>query len=141
MAKAMILTGACIKLYVNNKLYKEVQDVSYTLDYDENSIRGIDCAFPQEIAPGRASVVGSIRGLRLKNSGGIQAYDIRPIISDILASPYISIRIQDRATKEDLLFIPNAKVKRQAVSAAARGTLKLSFDFEGLVGFEPLDRS
>jgi hypothetical protein len=141
MGKATVLSGACLKLYLNNKLYKEVQEVSYVLDYDEQAIRGIDSPYPQEIAPGRASCAGSVRGIRIKYSGGIQAYNVRPLIKDILSSPYISIRIQDRSTKEDILFIPNAKIKRQAVQGTVKGIVRISFDFEGLVGFEPLDRA
>jgi hypothetical protein len=139
--KSLVLTGPCIKLYLNNKLFKEVQQISYTLDYGEYEIYGIDSSFPQEIAPGKASVKGSVSGIRIKYSGGIQAYDARPLIRNLLAAPYISIRINDRSTGEDVLYIQSAKITNQKVSIGAKGTVKLSFDFTGLIGFEPLDRA
>lgn len=139
--KSLVLTGACVRLYINNKIYKEVQQISYSLDYGEYEIYGIDSPFPQEIAPGRSSIRGSISGIRIKYSGGIQAYDARPLFNEILAAPYISIRLQDRASSEDLLFVQSAKITNQKVSVGIKGTVKISFDFSGLVGFEPLDRA
>jgi hypothetical protein len=139
--QSVVLTGALIKLYINNKLFNTVQSVSFTIDYGETPIYGIDSPFPQEIGPGRVSVSGAVQGLRTKNSGGIQAYDARPLILDTLASPYISIRIQDRATAEDILFIPQAKINKQDFQASAKGTIKLNFSFTGLIPYEALDRS
>lgn len=141
MSKSLTLTGALIKVYVNNTLAKEVQEISYTIDYDEYAIYGIDTPHPQEIAPGRYMVSGSMHGIRIKKSGGIQAINARPLVTDLLAAPYVSIRIQDRSTNDDLLFIPNAKISKQSLSARIKGTVVMSFEFKGLVGFEPLDRA
>jgi hypothetical protein len=138
---SVVLSGAAIKLYINNKPYNEVQQISYVLDYGEYSIYGIDSPHPQELAPTKSSIQGSITGVRIKHSGGIQAVDARPLIKDILAAPYISIRIHDRSSKEDLIFIQSAKITNQKVAIGAKGTVKLSFDFIGMLGFEPLDRA
>lgn len=137
----MILTGAQIKLYINNKLYNVVQSVSFTIDYGETETYGIDVSYAQEIATTRISVKGNVSGLRVKQSGGLQAFNIRPLFQDISASPYISIRIQDRATGEDILFIPNAKVSRESGSAAIKSTYKLNFEFSGQIPLFALDRS
>lgn len=139
--KSLVLTGPCIKLYLNNKLYKEVQQVAYNVDYGEYEIYGIDTSFPQEIAPGRFMVKGTISGIRIKYSGGIQAYDARPLIKNLLAAPYISIRVHDRASGEDLLLVQSAKITNQKVSISTKGTVKLSFDFSGLIAYEALDRA
>lgn len=141
MAQSVLLTGALIKVYLNNQLYNTVQAISYSIDYGELPIYGVDSPFPQEIGPGRVSVSGAIQGLRIKYSGGVQAFNGRPTIFDTLASPYISIRIQDRASGEDILFIPSAKINRQDFQASAKGTAKLNLSFTGLVPFEPLDRA
>lgn len=138
---SVVLTGALIKFYLNGKLYKEIQSVGYSIEYGETEIYGIDSPFPQEIATTRVSVSGQVSGLRIKLSGGIMAYNGRTLIKDIVSSPYVSIRIQDRQTAEDLLFIPNAKIVNQRYEAAAKGTVKMSFSFKGLVPLEPLDRA
>lgn len=85
-------------------------------------------------------VRGSIAGLRLKLSGGLQGYSAVFRKEDVLSTPYITLRIQDRSTQEDILFIPNAMVGSQSFSAVAKGLATLSFTFSGLLSYEPLDR-
>lgn len=138
---SLTLTGAHIKLYINNKPYKIVQSISLEVDYGEEGIYGIDSPWPQEIAGGRTVVRGSIRGLRLKYSGGIQAHNIRPAFFDLAASPYISIRIQDRVTGEDIALITNAKCSRESHAVGIKGTYKLNFDFVGQIILFALDRA
>jgi hypothetical protein len=141
MAKSLVLTGAHIKLYVNNKPYKEVQSITLNVDYGETEIYGIDAAYPQEIASTRVTVRGSVSGIRVKNSGGIQAANLRPLFTEIAASPYVSIRIQDRSSGEDIIFIANAKVTRESHSMATKSTYKITFDFIGQIPLWALDRA
>lgn len=141
MAVPIILTGAMIKIYINNQVYKTVQSVSVSVDYAEQEIYGIDAMHAQEIAPTRLSVRGSVQGLRVKNSGGLQASNMRPLFVDLMASPYISIRIQDRATGEDILYIPQAKVSQETHTMATKTTYKMNFNFVGQVPYFALDRS
>lgn len=141
MAQSVVLTGPNIVLYINNTIYKEVQSVNFTVDYAENPIYGIDAPYPQEIALTRISVVGSVQGIRVKNSGGLQGKNLRPLFTDVAASPYISLRIHDRSSGEDILFIPNAKVTRESHAIATKTTYKLNFDFVGQLPLFALDRS
>jgi len=138
---SVVLPGALIRIYINNKIYKEAQQVQYVLDAGENEIYGIDSPFPQEISSTRSMVSGSITGVRVRSSGGLQAYNARPLTIDLMKAEYISIRIQDRASGEDILFIPNAKISQQTFQAATKGLVRLSFNFKGLVAFESLDRA
>jgi hypothetical protein len=141
MARSFVLTGAHIVLYINNKVYKPTQGVSFNIDYGETEIYGIDAAYPQEIAPTRITVRGSVNGIRVKMSGGLQGENARPLFTDIAASPYISLRIHDRDSGEDILLIPNAKITRESHQIATKSTYKLSFDFVGMIPLMALDRS
>lgn len=141
MGVPLVLSGANIKLYINNKPYPEVQSISITIDYGEQEIYGIDAMFAQEIAPTRVSVKGSVNGLRLKLSGGLQGKNIRSLFIDAQAAPYISIRIQDRATSEDILLIPKAKVSNESHSISVKQTYKLNFNFTGQIPLFALDRA
>jgi hypothetical protein len=134
------IAGAHIKLYINGKVYNEVQQLQYTIDYGEEPIYGIDSVFPQEIKITRVSIQGSISGVRVGNSNGLQGYDIRPKIMDSMFAPYISIRISDRKTGEDILFVPYARVTNERTSINAKGIMQTSFNFIGLQGQQPLDR-
>lgn len=136
-----ILTGAHIKLYVNNKLYKVTQAVTFDIDYGETEIYGIDAVYAQEIATTRVSVKGQVQGMRVKYSGGIQADNLRPLFTDTAAAPYVSIRIQDRQSGEDILFIPQAKITRERHQISTKATYKLNFDFSGIVPLMALDRA
>lgn len=141
MAQSIILTGAHIKLYINNKPYKVVQRINLSVDYDEEEIYGIDSSMPQEIATNRVSVRGTISGLRIKYSGGIRAHNLRPLFTDLAASPYVSIRIQDRQSGEDIVLIPEAKVTKEDHSIGIKQTYKLNFNFVGKAIYFALDRA
>jgi hypothetical protein len=138
---ALTLTGSLINFYVNNTVYKVAQTVTLEVDYGEDAIYGIDSPWPQEIAGGRISIRGSVKGLRIKNSGGLQAFNLRPLFTDMAASPYISIRIQDRSTMEDIVLITNAKVSNEILTAPAKGVYRLDFNFIGQQTLFALDRS
>ena len=137
----LTLTGADIKVYINNKVYPYIQAINLSVDYGETENYGIDALYAQEITPTKLSVRGSVQGLRVKMSGGLQAMNMRPLFVDIAPGNYISIRIQDRATSEDIVFIPAAKITRENHSIGIKSTYKLNFDFVGQIPLFALDRS
>lgn len=139
----LTLTGADIKVYINNKVFPYIKSINLKIDYGEQEIKGIDSPFPQEIASAGLTIRGSVTGMRVKLSGGLQAANMRPLnlATDIAANPYISIRIQDRSTQEDIIFIPNAKVSAESHVIAVKSSYQLNFDFVGMVPQFALDRS
>ena len=139
MASQRVISGAHIKLYINGIVYNEVQSLNYTIDYGEEPIYGIDSIFPQEIKVTRVSISGSVSGVKVGESG-LQDYNLRPKITNSLFAPYISIRIEDRNTNEDIMFIPYARVSQEKLSVSAKGTAKVSFSFLGLQGQQVPDR-
>ena len=139
MAGIVTLTGSLVKIYISGKLYKEAQSITYTIDYAENEIYGIDSQFPQEIAPGRVSVKGSISGVRVKLSGGLQGAEARTKINQILYSPYTSLRVKDIASDMDILWVPQMKVTSENVQIQAKGVVRLSFNFKGIIPYNELD--
>jgi hypothetical protein len=136
-----VISGAHIKIWINGTVYNEAQQLSYSIDYGEEPIYGIDSIFPQEIKITRISVTGNISGVRIANSNGLQGYNIRSGIRDSQFAPYISIRIQDNRTEEDILFIPHARIVNEKVNVSAKGIVTSSFAFSGLQPLQPLDRA
>jgi len=136
-----MLTGAQVKLYIAGKLYPEVQNLSYTIDYGEQEIYGIDSIFPQEVRTTRMSVQGAVSGVRVKFSGGTQGANARPRINEIFNSPYVAIRVQDRFTQQDIVFIPQAKITSEQVTVPAKGVVKLNFSFKGIIPYQEIDIS
>lgn len=139
MAQSVVLKGAEVKMYVGGKLFSEVQSIQYTIDYGETEIYGIDSQFPQEIAPGRVSVQGSVQGLVIKMVGGLQAYDLRTKINEILHGPYVSLRLKDRYSDSDIFWLPQMKVINEQISIPAKGLVRISFQFKGIIPYNPLD--
>jgi len=137
----LTLTGANIKVFINNKVFPYIQNLTLNVDYGETESYGIDAIYAQEIAPTKLSVRGNVQGVRVKMSGGLQAANMRSLFTDVAAGSYISIRITDEATQEDIVFIPAAKVTRENHVMGVRQTYKLNFDFVGQVPLFALDRS
>lgn len=140
MAVQRTISGAHIKIYINGAVYNESQQLDYNIDYGEEPIYGIDSVFPQEIKITRVSISGSISGLRTADSNGLQSINARPGVRGSIFAPYISIRIVDRRTGEDIMFIPYAKIINEKTSVSAKGIMKTSFSFTGLQPMQPLDR-
>lgn len=135
-----VLSGHHVKVFINGKVYGPSQEFRYIFDHQEMEIEGIDSMFPQEIAPIKQRVSGSVSGIRIKNSAGLQGVNARTDVFNLLASPYISIRIQDRTTGEDIVFIPQAKISDEEFSVPTKGMARLSFKFKGIAGYQPSDR-
>jgi hypothetical protein len=141
MASNVTIVGAQIEIFWNNQQYKEVADISFTVDYGEEEIYGCDSPYPQEIAGGKIAISGSVNGFRISNSGGLQAKVLRPLFTDVSAAPYVSLRVSDRKTSEDIIYIPMCKISSESHSIPTRGTYKLNFSFKGMVPLFALDRS
>jgi hypothetical protein len=135
-----VISGAHLKVYINGAILQEVQSLSYSIEYGEEPIYGIDSVFPQEIKITKISVTGNISGVRVANSNGLQGQNIRSGIKNSVFAPYISIRIHDNRTGEDIMFIPHAKVVEEKLNVSTKGTVRTSFSFTGLQPQQPLDR-
>lgn len=139
MAQSIILNGAQIKLYIGENLINECQNVSYSIDYGEVPIYGIDSSFPQEIISTRVSVKGSASLIYSSVSGGLQGMQLIPRITQVLYAPYQSFRLQDRKTKKNLFACPSIKISNVQTNIVAKGTVKVSFSFVGIVPYEFMD--
>ena len=140
MPVPVVLVGAKIQLYINNVVYKQVESLTFTVDTDVEEIMGIDSLFAQELTPSKVKVFGSVQGLRLMNNGGLQGAAIRPLYLDFAASPYISIRVVDRQTQEEIFACFDAMVTSENHTIPNRGSYKLNFSFKGKVPVFALDR-
>jgi hypothetical protein len=139
---AITLPGAEVRLYINNTVFAVTQSVEYTYEPGSYSIYGIDSPYPQELASGgQVSMKGSINGLRLKNGGGPQAQSLIPLFFNIVASPYIPIRLEDRSTGEVIFSGINCKITNIKDSVSTKGIYKVSFGFECQIPYFPLDLS
>jgi hypothetical protein len=142
MANSLIVAGGLCRLYINNKIFTVTQSVSITQSTGEYEIFGINSPYPQEIAGGgQISVKGSVKGVRVKQSGGLQGSNARPLFSDVAASSYISLRLEDRSTGETIWSLPKSKIFNINEGVTTKGIYQVSFEFVGQILFWPLDLS
>lgn len=139
MSNSVVLTGANCKFFIGGKLFPEVQQISYTIDYGEVEIYGIDSIFAQEIGTTRVSVQGTVTGIRLKLSGGLQGKDAVTKINQRIFAPYVSIEVRDRQSDTKLFFCPQCKIVTENSQIGAKGVVKVSFTFKGIIPYNPLD--
>lgn len=139
MASSVVLQGAECKMYISGKLYPEVQSINYTIDYGEREIFGIDSQYAQEVAPTRVVVQGSVQGVRVKFTGGLQGYEARAKINQILHAAYTSLRVKDRRSDIDIFFLPQMKVTSETITIPAKGVVQLNFNFRGIIPYNELD--
>lgn len=140
MGKSYVLSGAQVRVYVSGKPFTEIQSITWTIDYGETEIYGVDSPFPQEIAPTRVSVQGTVKGVRVKSTGGLQGHLARYKIADILSAPYTSLEVRQRGgMKERLLWLPQMKVTRESLDTSVKNVVRFTFSFKGIIPYNPLD--
>lgn len=139
-SNSLVVSAARCRLFINNKIYSVTKSVSVSEETGEYAIYGINSPFPQELAGGgQNSVRGSAEVVRTSNSGGLQGVNLRPLFSDLAASSYVSLRLDDRKTSETMWSIPKAKISNVKESVNAKGLYVTSFDFIGQIIFRGLD--
>lgn len=138
----LVISSGLTRLYINNKIYTTTQTVSMDNQTGEYEIFGINSPNPQELAGGgQRTTRGEVSGVRTKNSGGLQGSNALPLFSDVAASNYVSLRLEDRSTGETLWSVPKAKLTNVKETISIKGTYKLSFSFTGQILYYPLDLS
>jgi hypothetical protein len=139
MAQSMVLAGSQVKVYIGGNIYSAVQSVSYVIDLGQEAIYGVDSYLPQEIRTTRVSVQGTIQAVYVGATGGPQGADARAKINEVLYQPYVALRIKDVKNGEDLLFLPQCMFSQESMSISAKGTVKVSLSFKGIIPYTGFD--
>lgn len=138
----LVISSGLTRLWINNRILTTTQTVSMQNNTGSYEIFGINSPYPQEIAGGgQRTVRGKISGIRTKNSGGLQGWGALPLFSDIAASNYVTLRLEDRSTGETLWSIPKCQIIDVDESISIKGVYRISFSFSGQILFYPLDLS
>jgi hypothetical protein len=127
----MLVSGARVKLYINNRFIGEVVDFSYSAVAQKRPIYGIDATEPFEFAPGITTVKGRITVLRPAGLGSLEGYGV---VSDFEHAPlekYVSIMLLDRQNQMPVFQSDRAVITGQNWSVRAKGLMTGSYEFEG----------
>ena len=139
MAMIQTMASATIKVYINGVVMPNISSLSYSISNNEEEVYGIDSISPQEICAVKSTVSGTISGMRIKASGGLQHLRMVPLLGEVLEGNYFSIRVEDISTNFNILFVPYAKVSREDTQIQAKGTVKFNLNFTGILAKQELD--
>jgi len=139
MAQTKTLTSAEVLVYLNGNLFPELQSINYSISRGEEEYFGIDSIFAQEIRATKITISGSISGVISKGVGGLAGKSAVTTLFQALEAPYVSIKIKNRYTDSDLIFIPHVKFDNEQVGIAIKGVVKFSVNFKGIIAYNELD--
>lgn len=132
MTEPKTLRGADVQLYINGRIFPICTGVRWRSDAGRHAIYGIDQRTPFELAPGQASVKGTVECLRQRQDGGLEGRGITAPERLTLLEKYVSMALVDRSTDTIVFVIDEAAVNGQNWNVNAKGQLAGSFDFEGI---------
>lgn len=137
--RAQTLTGASLKLYINEKLFGLASSFTFQTTGNRRPIHGIDQPNAFELAPAANDVNGSITCMRIRLDGGLEGRGIAANDINIAAEKYISIMLVDRISDTVIFRVNQAAIDNQSWSIDARGIMKGSFSFQGITSINDSD--
>jgi hypothetical protein len=130
----VIQTGAGVKLLINGIVVGFATGISFTRGINTKEIYGIDSPLPQEIIATTYSVRGTLTGLRVRDSGGLDGYGIMDIsdLSRYFNFKYSTIEVVDRATSKTIYTIQKCVFDQDSWNIQARAPITFSANFKGV---------
>lgn len=125
---AKYMSGARCILRVNSKIVGFAFNVAWRISTSYIEITSIDNFLPDELAPRRIQVEGSIAALHIPGQGiGIQLW--QPDVLGFLFHQYITIEVRDSNTNELLFFTPKAVIttRQEEIRVDELAQVTLSF--------------
>lgn len=125
-----LVSGARVKVYINNRFIGEVTDFRYAVSTQKKAVYGIDATEPFEFAPGITVVRGSVSLLRPAGLGSLEGYGIKEAIQEAMLEKYCQIILFDRASSAPVFQTDRAVITNQSWQVATKGLMTGSFEFE-----------
>lgn len=126
--------GAGIKLNINGSLIGFATGINYSRTTASKYIYEIDNPFPVEIAQTTYGVSGTLTGLRIRDSGGLDGYGIMDVssISSYFNFKYATIEIVDRVSGKTLANIQKVVFDNDSWSVQNKNVITFSANFKGV---------
>lgn len=140
----LIQTGSGVKLIINGSVVGFATGISFTRSTNTKYIYGIDSPLPQEIVKTTYSVQGSLSGIRLRDSGGLDGPGImnESTISAFFNFKYATIEVVDRLTNKTILTIQKVVFDNDSWNIQTKQVISFQANFKGtFVQTEVSDRS
>lgn len=125
---AKYMSGARCILRVNSKIVGFAFNISWRVNTSFTEVTSIDNYLPDELAPRRIQVEGSISALHVPGQGiGVQLW--QPDVLSFLFHQYITIEVRDSVTNQLLFFAPKAVIttRQEEIRVDELAQVSLSF--------------
>jgi len=133
-ASAKYVSGARCILRINSRPVGFAFGVSWRIDTEYTEIETIDNIEPEELAPKKIKVSGSISALHIPGRGpGAQLWQGDSL--SFLFHQYITIEVRDSVTNQLLFFAPRAAVISRQEEIRADDMANISLNFVA-IGFK-----
>lgn len=132
MTRARTIVSAGVKLYVNNAPFGQVTTFRFSSSTPREAIYGIDSLDPQELAPTRTKVSGTIGLIRTSGDGGAEGAGFTTGYEKLSREKYFSLCLIDIQTDLVIFRADYCSVVNQSWDVAAKDFIKGSIEFEAL---------
>lgn len=132
IAKARIITGANLKVYVNGRLVGRCSAISWTSMTQHRAIQTIDQTAPAELAITRTGVSFQMSLLRTVADGGAQGTGIVAPQGKVFKEKYATILVVERLSNLPVFQADYCQVDEEAWSVAAKGIMGGSVRGQGI---------
>jgi len=140
----LLQTGAGVRLIINQSIVGFATGITFTRSTSSKFIFEIDNPYPREIAKTSYSVQGTLTGIRIRDSGGLDGAGIMDESSPsaFFNSKYCTIEVVDRVTNKHMFTIRNVVFDQDSWSIQAKQIIGFTANFKGtFVSNEVSDQS
>ena len=128
-----VLTGSGVKILINSKVIGFATGITITRTQNTKYIYEIDNPYPVEIMPTTYTVTGTMTGIRIRNSGGLDGPGVMTLSNtqDIFFQKYCVIEVIDRQTGKINYSIQNVMFDQDSWSITSKNVITFNANFKG----------
>jgi len=130
----VIETGAGLRISINGIIVGFATGLNFSRSIGTKEIYVIDNPLPQEIMPTTYSVRGTMTGLRIRDSGGLDGYGIMDIstIQKYFDFKYATIEVVNRLSNKTIYTFQKVVFDTDSWNITARAPVTFSASFKGI---------
>lgn len=130
---AKYMSGARCVLRINGRIVGFAFNITWRVNTSYTAIETIDNVLPEELAPRRVQVDGSIAALHVPGQGaGVQLW--QPDILSFLFHEYLVVEVRDSVTDQLLFYAPKAVITSRQEDIRVDELAQVSLNFMA-IGF------
>jgi hypothetical protein len=129
-----VLTGAGIILQANGNVVGFATGIQFTRSQNTKVIMEVDSPYAAEIMPTSFTVAGTLTGIRLRDSGGLDGSKIMDLskVQSIFYQQYTSLVVVDRVTNKNIYTFSKVMFDSDSWTISAKNVITFSASFKAV---------